>query len=73
MVLNGKTYQNLMVDDMQTNQKLVTRAKNNAMEVTGENRETATKYLELAHSCSKVAICMLINQLEYLKALELLI
>ncbi len=41
MVGIGKVYQNLMVDVMQTNEKLHVRGENIVMEATGVDRETA--------------------------------
>ncbi|WOO87685.1 N-acetylmuramic acid 6-phosphate etherase [Mollicutes bacterium LVI A0039] len=72
MVLNGKVYQNLMVDVMQTNEKLKVRAQNIVMEATEVEREEAIKYLELAKGSSKIAICMIINQINYEDAVNLL-
>lgn len=69
MVLNGKVYQNLMVDVMQTNQKLQVRAQNIVIEVTGVSRDQAKQALEQAQGSSKVAIYMLIKQVDYQQAL----
>ena len=60
MVLSGKTYGNLMVDVMQTNQKLQTRAQNIVMEATGVSREEAAEQLALAGNSAKLAITMLL-------------
>lgn len=70
MVLNGKVYQNLMVDVMQTNQKLEVRAQNIVMEVTGVTREEATKGLIAAKGSSKVAIYMLVKNCGYEQAIS---
>lgn len=62
MVGCGKAYQNLMVDVVQTNEKLVTRAQNIVMEATGVNRETAKKMiLEAGGSCKKAIVMILAN------------
>ncbi len=68
MVLNGKVYQNLMVDVMQTNKKLQVRAQNIVMEVTDATREEATDALEKANGSSKVAIYMLLKNVDYEQA-----
>ena len=60
MILNGKVYQNLMVDVMQTNEKLVTRAENIIMEATGCNRETAQKARVESNGRVKVAVVMVL-------------
>ncbi len=70
MVLNGKVYQNLMVDVMQTNQKLQVRAQNIVMEVTDASREVATAALEQANGSSKVAIYMLLKNVDNAQAIE---
>ncbi len=70
MVLNGKVYQNLMVDVMQTNKKLQVRAQNIVMEVTDASREVATAALEQANGSSKVAIYMLLKNVDYAQAME---
>lgn len=70
MVLNGKVYQNLMVDVKQTNEKLQVRAQNIVMEVTGVPREVAIKGLEEAKGSSKVAIYMLLKDCDYEQALS---
>lgn len=70
MVLNGKVYQNLMVDVMQTNQKLEVRAQNIVMEVTGVTREEATMGLIAAKGSSKVAIYMLVKNCGYEQAIS---
>lgn len=60
MALNGKVYENLMVDVKQSNEKLVQRAQNITMAATGRNREQAVRALEDAHGSAKVAIVMLL-------------
>ena len=60
MVGCGKAYQNLMVDVMQTNEKLVVRAQNIVMEATGCDRETAKEKIGLAGGNAKTAITMIL-------------
>ncbi len=60
MVGCGKAYQNLMVDVMQTNEKLVVRAQNIVMEATGCDRETAREKIALAEGNAKTAITMIL-------------
>lgn len=60
MVRCGKAYQNLMVDVMQTNEKLVVRAQNIVMEATGCDRETAAEKIALAGGSAKTAITMIL-------------
>lgn len=60
MVLNGKAYQNLMVDVKQSNEKLVVRAQNITMEATGCSRQQAVEALAEANGSAKVAIVMLL-------------
>ncbi len=68
MVLNGKVYQNLMVDVMQTNKKLKVRAQNIVMEVTEASRAEATQALVDAKGSSKLAIYMLLKGVSYEQA-----
>ena len=60
MVLSGKAYENLMVDVMQTNEKLRIRARNMVMEATGETAETAEAKLREAEGSAKLAITMIL-------------
>ena len=60
MVGCGKAYQNLMVDVMQTNEKLVVRAQNIVMEATGCDRETAAEKIGIAGGNAKTAITMIL-------------
>ena len=60
MVGCGKAYQNLMVDVMQTNEKLVVRAQNIVMEATGCDRETAAEKIAIAEGNAKTAITMIL-------------
>lgn len=61
MVRLGKTYGNLMVDMVATNQKLVVRSQNIVMEATGVDRDTAKAALEAADGKLKTAICMVLT------------
>ena len=60
MVGCGKAYQNLMVDVMQSNKKLIVRAQNIVMEATGCDRRTATEKIALAGGNTKTAITMIL-------------
>jgi lactate dehydrogenase-like 2-hydroxyacid dehydrogenase len=60
MVGCGKAYQNLMVDVMQTNEKLIVRAQNIVMEATGCDRETAAEKIAIANGSAKTAITMIL-------------
>ncbi len=60
MVRTGKAYQNLMVDVMQTNEKLHVRAQNIVMEATGVSREVAAEKIAEANGSAKTAITMIL-------------
>lgn len=64
MILNGKVYQNLMVDVMQTNKKLIVRAQNIVMEATGVERSRAIELLAMADGSAKLAIAIEVTQKE---------
>lgn len=64
MILNGKVYQNLMVDVMQTNEKLVERAKNIVKTATDCTDEQAINALEQAQGSAKVAIVMILLNID---------
>ncbi len=70
MVGCGKAYQNLMVDVMQTNEKLVVRAQNIVMEATGCTRETAAEKIALADGNAKTAITMILADCDVTEARE---
>lgn len=61
MVRIGKAYQNLMVDVVQSNQKLQTRAENIVMEATGTDRPTARTTIDAAGGHVKTAIVMILT------------
>lgn len=69
MVSTGKAYQNLMVDVMQTNEKLQVRAQNIVMEATGIDRETAKETLTQANGSAKTAITMILANCDFNEAL----
>lgn len=60
MVRTGKVYQNLMVDVMQNNEKLHTRAENIVIDATGVTRPEARSAIDAAGGSVKVAITMLL-------------
>lgn len=72
MVLNGKAYQNLMVDVMQTNIKLVERARNIVIDATGCEYEVAVTNLDQANGNAKTAIVMILTNSSYKEACKLL-
>ena len=72
MVRIGKAYQNLMVDVVQSNEKLKARAENIVMEATGIDREQAREYIDQAKGNCKTAIVMILTDSNYEKAIELL-
>lgn len=65
MVGIGKTYENLMVDVMQTNEKLITRSENIIIEATAVDRDTARKALKDAKGKVKTAIIMILLKCNY--------
>jgi len=60
MVRTGKVYKNLMVDVVQTNEKLVLRAQNILIEATGIAKEEAVSILKKAGGSVKKAIVMVL-------------
>lgn len=60
MVGVGKAYENLMVDVMQSNEKLKTRAENIVMAATECEREEAREKIDLADGSVKLAITMIL-------------
>lgn len=61
MVGVGKAYQNLMVDVMQTNEKLHVRAENIIMAATGVERSQARETITAADGSVKTAITMILT------------
>lgn len=72
MIGIGKSYQNLMVDVMQTNEKLVTRAENIVIEATGCDREEAKRVLKEAEGGVKLAIASILLNCDMNSAREAL-
>lgn len=64
MVGIGKVYKNLMVDVQPTNEKLVSRAENIVMRATDANREIAKKALAESDGKVKVAIIMILLDID---------
>ena len=60
MVRMGKVYQNLMVDVVQTNEKLCVRAENIVMQATGVDRTEARRVIDDAGGSAKTAITMIL-------------
>lgn len=61
MVGIGKVYENLMVDVVQTNEKLVRRAEDIVIEATGCERELAKEVLQKAEGNAKTAIVAILS------------
>ena len=61
MVRTGKAYQNLMVDVVQSNEKLRTRAENIVMAATDVSREQARRTIDEANGKVKLAITMILT------------
>ena len=72
MVRMGKAYQNLMVDVVQSNEKLQARAENIVMEATGVERSEARKTIDDASGSVKTAITMILASCSKEEALALL-
>ena len=72
MVRSGKAYENLMVDVVQSNKKLNTRAENIVMAATGVSREKARLTLDEAEGRGKVAIVMILLDCDKARAESLL-
>lgn len=72
MILIGKCYQNLMVDVQASNQKLVARAIRIVMQATECSREVAENILALAENNAKLAIMMILADLDKDRAEQLL-
>ena len=60
MVRIGKAYHNLMVDVVQSNEKLQVRAENIVMEATGVERSVARETIDAANGSVKTAITMIL-------------
>lgn len=60
MVRSGKAYENLMVDVIQTNEKLCVRAENIVIDATGVSRAAARRAIDEAQGSVKTAITMIL-------------
>lgn len=72
MVRLGKAYQNLMVDLVQSNEKLKNRAENIVMEATGVSRAEARGAIDEAGGRVKLAITMILTGQDAAGARQLL-
>ena len=72
MVRIGKAYQNLMVDVVQSNEKLETRAENIVMAATGVERSQARQTIDAAGGKVKLAITMILTGRDVEQATQLL-
>lgn len=72
MVRIGKAYQNLMVDVVQSNEKLQVRAENIVIEATGVERAKARETIDAADGSVKTAITMILADCDKAGALALL-
>lgn len=72
MVRIGKAYQNLMVDVVQSNEKLETRAENIVMAATGVERSQARQTIDAAGGKAKLAITMILTGRDVEQAAQLL-
>lgn len=70
MVRTGKSYQNLMVNVVQSNEKLKVRAENIVIDATDVDRETARKYIDMTKGNVKTAIVMILTNCDYDKAIK---
>lgn len=72
MILMGKCYQNLMVDVQASNEKLRARAIRIVMQATECSKETAEKMLQTAEGNAKLAIMMILGNLDKESAVKIL-
>ncbi|WP_273403816.1 N-acetylmuramic acid 6-phosphate etherase [Actinobacillus porcinus] len=72
MILMGKCYQNLMVDVQASNEKLRARAIRIVMQATECSKETAEKMLQTAEGNAKLAIMMILGNLDKERAVKIL-
>ncbi|MCK3658041.1 N-acetylmuramic acid 6-phosphate etherase [Pasteurellaceae bacterium Pebbles2] len=72
MILLGKCYQNLMVDVQASNEKLKARAIRIVMQATDCAKDEAVKALKLADNNAKVAILMILANVDQKTAVQLL-
>ena len=71
MILMGKCYQNLMVDVQASNEKLRARAIRIVMQATECSKETAEKMLQTAEGNAKLAIMMILGNLDKERAVKI--
>lgn len=64
MVRLGKTYENMMVDLVMTNKKLVERSRRIVMTITGIDYAEATEYLDRANGHVKTALVMILADVD---------
>ena len=72
MVKLGKTFGNLMVDVRATNAKLTARVHRMVREVTGASEQDTAEALSLAAGSAKIAIVMLLGQVNAGRAMQLI-
>ncbi|WP_293730277.1 N-acetylmuramic acid 6-phosphate etherase [uncultured Actinobacillus sp.] len=72
MIQMGKCYQNLMVDVQASNEKLRARAVHIVMQATECTKEMAEKKLQLAEGHAKLAIMMILGNLDKESAVKIL-
>jgi len=72
MVKIGKVYENLMIDLQLNNNKLVSRAQQIVIDITGVNEEIAIKYLEKYKSV-KLAIFSIISEVDDVEKIKVLL
>jgi N-acetylmuramic acid 6-phosphate etherase len=72
MIRIGKTYGNIMVDLQQTNAKLKERSKRILMEITGVDHDQAAEFLAKSNYSVKLALVMIMADVEANEAGELL-
>ncbi|MCQ2792625.1 MAG: N-acetylmuramic acid 6-phosphate etherase, partial [Bacilli bacterium] len=72
MIRLGKCYENLMVDVVPTNKKLIVRAENIVMMATGVDRSIAIQALKRCKYQAKVAIVMILHGCNEKKAKALI-
>ena len=72
MIQMGKCYQNLMVDVQASNEKLRARAVRIVMQATECTKEIAEKKLQLAEGHAKLAIMMILGNLDKESAVKIL-
>ena len=70
MVRMGKVYENMMIDLMMTNAKLVERSKRIVMTVTGADYDTAAHALDAAGGHVKTALVMLLADVGRVEATD---